>query len=280
MAELSTITQDSYSQLADWLVARLHDRSGPPPVIGINGAQGSGKSTCSHWLRERLARTHGFNVAVLSLDDFYRTRAERLTLAKTVHPLLATRGVPGTHDVDLGIAKLDELRACPVGAQVVLPCFDKASDDRRPADQGIVVAGGVDLILFEGWCVGVPPQPIEALGKPINDLEREEDAHGVWRTYVNDQLAGPYAQWFAMLDARVLLAAPGWEPVFSWRSEQERETAAGNPRGVGVMDAPALRRFMAHYERLTRHALAVLPAAVEALLSLDLAHSVRVERLS
>ncbi len=280
MAELSTTTQDSYSRLADWLVARLEKRSDIPAVIGINGAQGSGKSTCSHWLRERLARRHGLNVAVLSLDDFYRTRAERQALAARVHPLLATRGVPGTHDVELGMAKIRELQSCPASDQVVLPCFDKASDDRKPAEQGIVVPGDVDLILFEGWCVGVPAQPVAALQEPINELERQEDAQGHWREYVNAQLAGPYAAWFATLDALVLLAAPGWEPVFEWRSQQERETAARNPHGVGVMDEDALRRFMAHYERLTRHALEVLPSVADALLCLDLAHSVRVERLA
>lgn len=280
MAELSTTTQDSYSRLAEWLAARLRSHTGPAPVVGVNGAQGSGKSTCSYWLSDHLARNFGLNVAVLSLDDFYLTRAERQTLASTVHPLLATRGVPGTHDVALAMAKIQELRASRTGQQVMLPSFDKAIDDRRPLQQGTCVDGPVDVILFEGWCVGVPAQTPEALKLPINTLEQDEDPQGDWRRYVNDQLAGEYAQWFGMLDALVLLAVPGWEPVFTWRSQQERETAASNPNGVGVMDDRTLRRFMEHYERLTRHALTVLPDLADVVLSLDLAHSVRVEKLT
>ncbi len=280
MAELSTTTQESYSRLAEWLVARLRSHAGPAPVIGINGAQGSGKSTCSHWLRDHLASNFELNVAVLSLDDFYLTRRERQALANTVHPLLATRGVPGTHDVALGVEKIQALRASGSGQRVMLPSFDKAIDDRRPLQHGLYVDGPVDVILFEGWCVGVPAQMPDDLNPPINALERDEDPQGAWRRYVNDQLAGSYAQWFGMLDALVLLAVPGWEPVFTWRSQQEQETAVSNPNGVGVMDEGTLRRFMAHYERLTRHALAVLPDLADAVLSLDLAHSVRVEKLT
>ena len=83
-------------------------QGGHPLVLGICGAQGSGKSTLAEALAERLERD-GLACAVLSLDDLYLTRAERERLARGVHPLLATRGPPGTHDTSLGIAVLDAL---------------------------------------------------------------------------------------------------------------------------------------------------------------------------
>ncbi|PTT43253.1 kinase, partial [Stenotrophomonas sp. HMWF022] len=74
-------------------------RSGDPPLIlGLCGAQGSGKSTIAARLAKQVERS-----AILSLDDLYLTRAERQKLARAVHPLFATRGVPGTHDVALGV---------------------------------------------------------------------------------------------------------------------------------------------------------------------------------
>ena len=72
-------------------------------VVGICGAQGSGKSTLTAVLR-KLLEMRGLRVASLSLDDLYLTRGERRELAARIHPLLATRGVPGTHDVELGKA--------------------------------------------------------------------------------------------------------------------------------------------------------------------------------
>lgn len=155
-----------------------------PLVVGICGAQGSGKSTLVARLAQRLDR-----VATLSLDDLYLTRAEREALARDVHPLLRTRGVPGTHDIDLGMAVMASLDR---GAAVRLPRFDKAIDDRSPETSWPTAAANTRVMLFEGWCVGALPQESEALAEPANALEREEDRDGTWRRYVNDMLAGPY----------------------------------------------------------------------------------------
>jgi pantothenate kinase-related protein Tda10 len=69
-----------------------------PLVVGLTGPQGSGKSTLAARLPDLLAAA-GLNAGVLALDDLYLTKAERQRLAADVHPLFATRGVPGTHDV-------------------------------------------------------------------------------------------------------------------------------------------------------------------------------------
>ena len=82
-----------------------------PILVGVNGCQGSGKSTLCDYLCEWFAAEHGLRAIALSLDDFYLTQSERRQLAEDVHPLLATRGVPGTHDIPLLMATLDALLA-------------------------------------------------------------------------------------------------------------------------------------------------------------------------
>src|SRR6187402_352808 len=71
-----------------------------PFILGISGLQGSGKSTLAASLIE-AAKERGWSAVSLSLDDVYLTRAEREALGRQVHPLLRTRGVPGTHDLTL-----------------------------------------------------------------------------------------------------------------------------------------------------------------------------------
>lgn len=240
-------------------------------MLGINGAQGSGKSTLAAFLVEQLASQHGLRALAVSLDDFYLGRAARAELARCVHPLLATRGVPGTHDAARGIECLCKLRN---GEVCALPAFSKAIDDTLPSAQDRLVTEKPDLVLFEGWCVGTPPQDASALAMPVNDLERGEDADGGWRRFVNQQLAGIYAEWFAELDALVYLRVPGWEQVRMWRAQQERETAARHQGQSLLLDDAARERFLLHYQRLTHHALQALPAIAGAVLDIDEAHEV------
>lgn len=208
---------------------------------------------------------------MLSIDDFYLTKKEREQLAAIAHPLLATRGVPGTHDLPLLAACLKQLNALEPGRQLPLPRFDKASDDRADPATWPVVTGPVDLIILEGWCVGSRPQTDEELQAPINALEREQDADGGWRRYVNAQLAGEYAQLFAVLDALIFLQAPSFAAVYRWRLEQEKKLAA-RTKGTGVMNAQQIGEFIQHYERLTRANLTTLPAVADIVLEFDDAH--------
>jgi len=253
--------------LADRLADALARTRRRPLVVGICGAQGSGKSTLAEALARRFPRT-----ATLSLDDLYLTRAERAALAQSQHPLFATRGVPGTHDVALGIATLDALRA---GETTRLPRFDKAKDDRAPSDMWREACAPCDLVIFEGWCVGAVPQAEEALTEPVNDLERIEDPDGRWRRMVNAVLAGAYQDLFARLDLLILLAAPDWETVGRWRQEQEVGLRRTSGEGAGVMDEAAVARFVQHYERLTRHILREMPARADMVLRLSADRSCR-----
>lgn len=232
-----------------------------PLVVGLCGAQGSGKSTIAAALATRFAGT-----AVLSLDDLYLARRERLRMARTVHPLFATRGVPGTHDIPLG---LDTLAAIDAGKRAALPRFDKARDDRVPEAQWPVTGGATPLVLLEGWCVGARPQSPPALIEPINALELEQDADGRWRHAVNDALAGPYQRLFARLDLLILLRSPDFAQVFAWRTEQEHALRRAGGAGVGVMSDAALMTFIRHYERLTRHILDEMPDRADLTIELD-----------
>ncbi|ADG09443.1 kinase [Caulobacter segnis] len=262
------------------LAARLHrplaariagwaDEGRSPLVVGICGPQGSGKSTLVA-LVERLLAARGLKVAVLSIDDLYLTRAERTRLAREVHPLLTTRGVPGTHDPALGLAVLDALGRPGATA---LPRFDKALDDRAPEATWPRVAGPVDIVLLEGWCVGARAQPATMLDVPINALERDEDPDGAWRGFANAALAGPYAPLFARLDRLALMTAPDFATVRVWRGEQEerlRARLAAEGRDPALaMDEAALDRFIAHYERLTRWIAEDLPGVADVVVRLD-----------
>lgn len=261
-----------YPDLADWIA--IQHRAGAR-VAGINGAQGTGKSTLAQALAALLARRHALRAVTLSLDDLYLTRGERERLAARVHPLLATRGVPGTHDVELGVRVLERLPALGRGERAALPRFVKALDDRAGEAAWPVVEGPVDLVLFEGWCVGTPPQDDAELADPVNALERQEDGDGRWRRYVNRQLAEAYPRLFDRIDRLIFLRAPDFDSIFRWRRRQERDNAAQAGAGGRAMGPERLRRFIQHYERLTRHALRVLPERADAVLELGPEHEVR-----
>ncbi|OYU35781.1 MAG: kinase [Novosphingobium sp. PASSN1] len=242
---------------------------GGPLIVCISGSQGSGKSTLCRMLEALLAREHGLHAATLSLDDLYLTRRERAELACDVHPLFATRGVPGTHDVALGLSLLAGVRAGQAG--LTLPRFDKAKDDRAPQSAWQRLAAPVAVLLFDGWCMGARPQVDADLAQPINRLEAEEDAAGIWRTHVNAALAGPYRALFGAPDLTVMLQAPGFETVLGWRRLQEEKLRART--GAGMTDAE-LARFVMHYERLTRHLLADLPPRADVVIPLGADHAV------
>jgi D-glycerate 3-kinase len=236
-------------------------------IIGLCGPQGSGKTTIAKYAA-RLLEGRGMRAVALSLDDFYLTHDARQRLAREVHPLLAVRGPPGTHDVGMAGAAIDQLRS---KGKVSLPRFDKAADNRSPRGTWATVASPVDVIILEGWCVGAVSQGRAALATPVNDLEREEDPQGIWRGYVNDQLDGPYQALFARLHDLVLLDAPNFEVVAGWRAEQEAKLRARNlqeGRAGGMSDAE-IARFVAHYERLTRWILAEMPARADWVVTLD-----------
>ncbi len=266
-----SLTPDYLSSAQKWFdpmareIAGHHSGAGRASLLCLNGSQGSGKSTLCDYLLAFLAQECGLRSIALSLDDFYLTLAERSELGRSVHPLLRTRGVPGTHDMALLLATVEALLA---GDAVRVPRFDKARDDRRPEADWDEVAAGVDLVLLEGWCMGATPQSDQELIRPVNTLEADEDASGVWREYVNGVLARDFPPVYALADRWMMLQAPSFDCVYGWRLEQEQKLAASRS-GAGVMGEEEVARFIQFYQRLTEHCLRTLPPKVNHLFSLD-----------
>ena len=230
--------------------------------MGIGGGQGAGKSTLGRLITAAGAAL-GVRVAVLGIDDFYLTKAERQRLAARVHPLLATRGPPGTHATGLAQRAIIALRRSET---VTVPSFDKGVDDRAGM---VTLRGAVDIVVLEGWCVGAPPGSDAELAVPINALERDSDTYGHWRRYVDAALRGEYAALFRELEALVFLQVPDLDAVRRWRLEQERER-----RAAQRMSARDVHLFVQHYERITRRMLARLPDAADAVVRLDHGHRI------
>lgn len=277
-ADASLVDQlDSvYLPFSTWLSQKAKAGRGPL-VVGVGGAQGCGKTTFCHVISRILMKGFDLNCIVLSLDDLYSTRHDRLKFAKQTHDLFAVRGVPGTHDVDLALILFERLKQLKEGEVMKFPCFDKSTDERKPVHLWQEVQGPVDLVLFEGWCVGAPPMGGDLM-TAVNALEANMDKEGQWRHAINQQLTGRYQALFSKIDLMTWMQAPDYEVVYHWRNKQERllESHLNDIHGIlldtidlKVMSSDELKQFMQYYERLTRHMLAVMPEKADVLFSLD-----------
>jgi D-glycerate 3-kinase len=240
-------------------------RSRRPYILGLSGLQGSGKSTLARVMKAQ-AGARGWATEVLSLDDFYYARSDREALARDIHPLLRSRGVPGTHEIELLLSVLAALPYASDKLPVTYPRFDKGRDTRFSPSRWPRITRPPKLVIVEGWALGVRPQLQAALTKPVNELERKEDPDGSWRHWVNKQLRGYQPLW-RKFDALIVLQAPSWEIVRRWRGEQELDLLARH--APLAMDAAAMERFLAHFERLSRHALATLPPLADTCVEYD-----------
>ena len=231
-------------------------------IVGIGGGQGSGKSTLANLLKQAFA-VAGEVSETICLDDFYRTGAERRELGRSTHPLLRTRGVPGTHDMEL----LDHcMQRILEGHESRLPRFDKGHDDRVG---WIDINNAPNRLVLEGWCVGARPEPRSRLLDPCNSLEKDRDPKGAWRKWVNQDLAGLYQTVFNRIELLVFLRVPDLATVRTWRSCQELEQPVGRR-----MNAQQIDVFVSHFERLTLWMLEDLPARAEVVVDLGRTHEV------
>lgn len=282
------MVEQIYVPMGAWIAEQQRLKQ-KPLLLGINGAQGAGKSTLFNLLEVTL--TEGFNLRVVgfSIDDLYKTRARREEMAEQIHPLLVTRGVPGTHDVELGIDIIDSLLLAKHDTITSIPTFDKSIDDRCPQHTWQEWVGCADIVVIEGWCVGATPQADEELIDPVNVLEEKEDPQGVWRRYANEQLKNHYAALFSRLDLLLMLQVPSMQAVFEWRSLQEKKLAervhythdANVPSDqLRIMNEQQIIRFIQHYERLTRAMLDQMPHQADLVLRLNENHKIEEIRLN
>ncbi len=221
-----------------------------PPLIGVVGAQGCGKTTLARAAADR------FGAIQISIDDVYLTRSERGALARDVHPLLLHRGPPGTHDLGLLQQLINALSAAGPDDETPIPDFDKRGDDRRPVDRWRRFRGRPSAILIDGWCLGALPEDEAALERPVNALEREQDPDGGWRRAVNRFVGGPYADFVARFDAVLFLKAPGFDVVLDWRGQQEADLLGVAPADLPDEERRRLAVFIQYFERITRRMLA------------------------
>jgi D-glycerate 3-kinase len=266
----SVLIDRYFLPLVDTLYVHLNGAK-KPLVIGLNGAQGSGKTTLGDFLVHALTTKHGLNVVGISLDDFYLTKQQRIDLSKSVHPLFETRGVPGTHDLPLAMNTLQSLID---GKETAIPRFNKALDDRFAEVDWDIAPSGVDVIVFEGWCNGAVAQLPEELVVPVNKLESDEDPDLVWRQYINQQLLNHYPHLFNLVDQWIMLKAPSFDCVYNWRLEQEHKLAKRLESETAdvkssVMTDEEVARFIRFYQRITENILKTLPEKVNYLFELD-----------
>ncbi|WP_293226759.1 HAD-IIB family hydrolase [Moritella sp.] len=272
---ISAIRAHQYSAPAHTVTNAEHsDNKQTPVLLGINGCQGSGKSTLADYLATYLTSEYKMNVAVLSLDDFYYSHQQRKNLSEHEHHLLQTRGVPGTHNLSLAHDTLDKLQSANnKSAPVALPRFNKTTDNPYPESEWPVIHGAIDVIILEGWCLGVQAQTDEALFEPVNNLEATKDKYGVWRRYVNNQIKHHYAALYERLDMLVMLKAPSFDTVYQWRLAQElklKQQALTLCTPLDrVMTESEIKLFTAYFQRLTEHGLTTLPTLCNWVFELD-----------
>lgn len=251
----------------------LHQSSANRPIlIGVNGCQGSGKSTLTALLTILLNEVFDKSTIGFSIDDFYLSKQQRNGLSKSIHPLFKTRGAPGTHDLGLLEKSIARLLA---GKNVTLPVFNKAIDDLEPMSNWVQVHKSHKIIILEGWCVGIDSQEQHELVEPANELEARLDKDSIWRQHVNDLLSVDYKHVFSLIDFLIMLKAPSFEQVYKWRCEQEHKliaslAAEGNlSKNRATMSDPQILTFIQFYQRLTQHALETMPAKSNCLFKLD-----------
>ncbi len=232
-------------------------RGDTPPLIGINGAQGSGKSTITRIVAEALRHFYGLRPVLLSLDDSYYGKPPRYQLADKVHPLCETRGVPGTHDVPLLLDTLDDLNHAGPDSRTSLPQFDKLDDDRIPREDWPEFVGKPDIILLEGWCVGLRAEDVPAWTAPMNELEAGEDPEGEWINWSLKCLRDEYTALWDRIGLLISIRVPDLDTVIESRLKQEEGLSQGDDRER--MGRAAIIRFVQHYERFTRALWATMP---------------------
>ena len=241
-------------------------------IIGLTGGQGSGKSTISNILKIILKEGYNLKTVNFSIDDFYKTFKERKKMSLEVSPLFKTRGVPGTHDTKLLFNCLKNLKKKNF-RKFSVPRFDKSIDDRFPKKQWQIFKKKPDIVIFEGWCVGVTPQKNKDLKIPINTLEKKNDTNRVWRYRVNDELKKKYKKIFNLIDFIIFLKVPSFKHVFKWRLLQEKKLQV-NSAGKKVMNKDQIKKFVMFYERLTKHMFNSM-VKVNAVIKIDTKHRLK-----
>jgi len=229
----------------------------------ISGSQGVGKSTLVLILKSVIEDMYNKKIMSISIDDYYLSKKKRLQLSKKIHPLLKTRGVPGTHDLDKLRKHINQFNKKKF--PITIPIFDKLSDDITKKKNTISKA---DILLLEGWCCGCLPIDNKYLCKNINKLESDLDKNNIWRNFYNDKLQNDYKKIFKLFDLKIYMQPPSFKYVYKWRADQERK---GLSKSVNkkYMNKKQLDRFIQHYEKITKWMVKSMPAEADMLIKVN-----------
>jgi D-glycerate 3-kinase len=242
-------------------------------IIGLTGGQGSGKSTISNILKILLKESFNLETVVFSIDDFYKTLKEREIMSKNISPLFLTRGVPGTHDTKMLFNCIKALKNSKF-KKILIPKFNKGIDDRLSKNKWLRVNKKPNIVIFEGWCVGVNPQKKKDLMIPINELEKYEDKKKIWRFKINQELKKNYKKIFKLIDKIIFLKVPSFKYVFEWRLLQEKKLRL-TTKGKKTMSDNQIKNFIMFYERLTKHMLKTLTYKADSVIKIDNKHRLK-----
>ena len=233
-----------------------------PYLIGLTGGQGSGKTTLSIFLQKILIDVFKKRAVGFSIDDIYKTKEDREKIAKKIHPLCSVRGVPGTHDIGLGNETIDSLFEAKSNTYTYIPSFSKILDMHHPKKDWRKYKGRPNFIFFDAWCGGAKPIPNFKWRPPLNKLEKEKDPEQVWAKWSNNELAGDYQKLFNRFDKLIFIQVKKMKNVYENRWLQEKNMSKGikdKKLLKNIMNKNQIKKFVMHYERLTRHILDEMP---------------------
>ena len=238
-----------YIPISFW-IENKYKKKGETLILGFSGAQGSGKTTVTGIIKIILKKFFKREIYVSSIDDFYKTLKDRNKMSYAIHPLFKTRGVPGTHDINL-VKRFFNFIKKKKFKKFMLPKFDKSTDDRLKKKYWLNIKKRPAIVILEGWCVGAKPQINSSLKKPINILEKHEDQNLIWRKYVNNKLKNEYKKVFAMIDYLIFMKIPNFKMVFKWRLLQEIKLKRKLHHKKKTMSYSTIKKFIMFYQRIT-----------------------------
>ena len=263
----------NYIPMSFWIENKYKEK-GKTLFLGLAGGQGSGKTTVTAILKIILEKFFKRKVYVTSIDDFYKTLKDRNQMSKKIHPLFKTRGVPGTHDINLVKFFFNCIKKKKF-KRFKLPKFDKSIDDRIKIKYWPIIKKKPEIVIFEGWCVGAKPQSNSLIKKPINILEKYEDQNLIWRKHVNDRLKKEYKKLFAAIDYFIFMKTPNLEAVFKWRLLQEKKLIKKSQFKKKIMSYNEIKRFIMFYERITLQMIKDLSKSASIVMLLKKNHEIK-----
>ena len=262
-----------YIPISFWINNKCK-KKGKTLILGLSGSQGSGKTMVTGILQIILKKFFKKNIYIISIDDFYKTLRDRNRMSQQKHSLFKTRGVPGTHDINLIKNFFISVKRKKF-KKIKLPKFNKSIDDRSKKNYWHNINKRPEIIILEGWCVGAKPQIISSLRKPVNILERHEDKDLIWRKYANEKLKKEYKEVFAMIDYFIFMKVPNFKIVFKWRLLQESKLRKKLHYKKKIMTYSAIKRFIMFYQRITLQMMKDLSKSASIVLLLKKNHEIK-----